>query len=61
MAKKEISGNIKTIQILLLLFGIIIIIVGFFATGPSLVQFVADYLSRDKVFIRRNNFNFVRI
>lgn len=49
MYRKTNNKNIKIVQLVFLMLGIIIIIAGFYATGPRLAQFVIDYLSDDKV------------
>ena len=47
MSGKE-TNNIKVIQLILLFLGIIIVGLGFYATGPRLAQFVTHSISQDK-------------
>ena len=42
------SKIVKIIQLLLFILGILTIAVGFYSSGPRLIQFIADYLSVDK-------------
>ena len=49
LSKMYNNTRIKIIQLTFLFLGILTIVVGFYSTGPRLVQFAIDYLSPDKV------------
>lgn len=49
MESNKPKYNLKTVQLIFIILGILVIAVGFFSTGPRLIQIVSSYLSNDKV------------